>query len=174
MSTNLHFIKSATGDNVASVSVEDCFSDAYDVYMITITKWKYVGTSNAGGVRFIDSSGSIISDSEYNHADLQLRNYAGFQELKSEGGTSILTGQDSSNQNASYLADGFRAFVFNPQDSSRFTFISFQDSSAYDGSNILGYRGIGVHKNAEVISGVSFFNRGTGNISATINVYGVQ
>ena len=87
MSTNLHFIKSATGDNVASVSVEDCFSDAYDVYMITITKWQYVGTSNAGGVRFIDSSGSIISDSEYNHADLQLRNYAGFQELKSEGGS---------------------------------------------------------------------------------------
>ena len=173
MSTNLQFIKSASGNDVASVSVSDCFSAAYDVYMIQITKWKYVGTSNAGGLRFIDSSGSVISDSEYYHADLQMRNYSSFQELKSEGGTSILTGQDSSNQNASYLADGFRAFIYNPQDSARYTLATFQESSAYDGTNILGYRGIAYHKSAEVLSGVNFFNRGTGNISATINVYGV-
>ena len=174
MATNLQFIKSASGTDVASVSVADCFNANYDVYMISITKWKYIGTSNAGGMRFIDSGGSVISDSEYHHADLQMRNYAAYQELRSTNGTSILCGFDSSNQNASSIQAGFTAFIYNPFDSSTFTFTNFQESSAYDSSNILPYKGIGVHKNAEQITGVNFFNRGTGNISATINVYGVK
>jgi hypothetical protein len=174
MSTNLQFIKSASGTDVASVSVTDCFNANYDVYMISITKWKYVGTSNSGGMRFIDSGASVISDSEYDHADLQMRNYASYQELRSTNGTSILCGFDSSNQNASTIQAGFTAFIYNPFDSSSYTFTNFQESSAYDSSNMLPYKGIGVHKVAEQITGVNFLNRGTGNISATINVFGVK
>ena len=65
MSSNLQFIKSASGFDVASISVADCFTSLYDVYMITISKWKYVGTNNAGGMRFLDSSGNVITDNEY-------------------------------------------------------------------------------------------------------------
>ena len=32
---------------------------------------------------------------------------------------------------------------------------------------------MGVHKSAEQITGINFFNRGSGNISARVNVYGV-
>jgi hypothetical protein len=39
---------------------------------------------------------------------------------------------------------------------------------------MLPYKGIGVHKSTEQITGINFLNRGTGNISATINVYGVK
>ena len=179
MAGSLEFIKSGTGSDVASVSVTDCFSAKYDVYMVSITKWVYIGTSNSGGMRFIDSGGSVISDSEYEFADLQMRNYAGFQELTpstfgSSTSTSVLVGFDSSNQNASSIQAGFTAFIYNPFDSSSHTFTNFQESSAYDSSNILPYKGIGVHKSAEQITGVNFFNRGTGNISATISVYGVK
>ena len=73
MAGSLEFIKSATGSNVASVSVTDCFSAKYDVYMVSITKWNYVNSSVVAGMRFIDSGGSVISDSEYDHANLQHR-----------------------------------------------------------------------------------------------------
>lgn len=179
MAGSLEFIKSATGSDVASVSVTDCFTNKFDVYMVTITKYKYVGTSNAGGMRFIDSGGSVISDSEYDFADLQMRNYASFQELKpstfgSSTSTSILVGQDTGSGNALELTTGFKAVIYNPFNSSRFTFTSFQDSSSQSSSAGIVYKGIGVHTVAEQITGVNFFNRGTGNISATINVYGVK
>ena len=175
MAGSLEFIKSSTGSDVASVSVTDCFSDKYDVYKIIINKWKYVGTSNAGGMRFIDSGGSVISDSEYYHADLQMRNYAGYQDLKeASGGTSILCGMDTSNQNGASLSTGFVSYVYNPADSSSFTFVNFQDVSMYDTNAILAYKGIGLHKVAEQLTGINFINRGTGNISATIKVFGVK
>tara|TARA_R100001460_G_scaffold107696_1_gene156847 strand:- start:543 stop:1082 length:540 start_codon:yes stop_codon:yes gene_type:complete len=176
---NLQFIKSATGSDVASVSVTNCFSDNYDVYMVSISKWKYVGTSNAGGMRFIDSGGSVISDSEYDFADLQMRNYAAYQELKpstfgSSTSTSILCGMDTSNANGPAIHEGFTAYVYNPFNSSSYTFTNFQDASVYDVNNMLPYKGVGVHKSTEQITGINFLNRGTGNISATINVYGVK
>tara|TARA_Y100000114_G_C11683364_1_gene289727 strand:+ start:110 stop:631 length:522 start_codon:yes stop_codon:yes gene_type:complete len=173
MATNLQFIKSASGSDVASVSVTDCFSANYDVYMVSITKFDYISSSNAGGMRFIDSGGSVISDSEYDHADLQLRMYASFQELRSTGGTSMLVGIDSAGGQGENTT-GFTAFIYNPFDSSSFTFTNFQNTDFTSGSGGIGYKGIGVHKSAEQITGVNFFNRGTGNISATINVYGVK
>ena len=172
MAGSLEFIKSATGSDVASVSVTDCFNANYDVYMVSISKFDYISTSNAGGMRFIDSGGSVISDSEYDHADLQLRSYASFQELRSTGGTSMLVGIDSAGGNLEYTT-GFTALIYNPFNDSSFTFTNFQTSSATSGDAI-GYKGIGVHKSAEQITGVNFFNRGTGNISATINVYGFK
>ena len=177
MAGSLEFIKSATGSNVASVSVTDCFSAKYDVYMVSITKWDYVGTSNAGGMRLIDSGGSVISDSEYDFADLQMRSYASFQELTpstfgSSTSTSMLVGIDSGGGNLEYTT-GFTAYIYNPFDSSSYTFTNFQTSSATTGSGI-GYKGIGVHKVAEQITGVNFIDRVGSNISATINVFGVK
>ena len=173
MSSNLQFIKSASGFDVASISVADCFTSLYDVYMITISKWKYVGTNNAGGMRFLDSSGNVITDNEYNYSDLQIRNYASYQQLRNENGSSFLVGFDSSNANGEALQAGFTAHVFNPNDSNSFTYSQYQDISAYDTTNTLGYKGMGVHKSAEQITGINFFNRGSGNISARVNVYGV-
>lgn len=179
MSDNLQFIKSASGVDVASVSVADCFSSTYDVYVVAISKWKYTGTSNAGGMRFLDSSGNVISDSEYVFADLQIRNYASYQDLRpstfgSSTSTSILCGIDTSNQNGPAISTGFIAYVFNPNDSASYTMTQFQDISAYDATNTLGYKGMGIHKSAEQITGINFFNRGTGNISAKVNVFGVK
>ncbi len=173
MAGSLELIKSASGTSVSSLSVTDCFSDKFDVYMVSISKFDYISTSNAGGMRFIDSGGSVISDSEYDHADLQMRSYASFQELRSTGGTSMLVGIDSAGGQLENTT-GFTAFIYNPFDSSSFTFTNFQNSDFTSGSGGIGYKGIGVHKSAEQITGVNFFNRGTGNISATINVYGVK
>ena len=172
-------IKSATGSDVASVSVTDCFTNKFDVYVVTITKFKYVGTSNAGGMRFIDSGGSVITDSEYDFADLQMRAYASFQELDpstfgSSTSTSILVGIDTDTANALELATGLKAIIYNPFDSSSFTFTTFQSMTAQSATGGIGYKGIGVHKVAEQITGVNFVNRGTGNINATVNVYGVK
>ena len=177
MSTNLEFIKSASGSSVSSLSVTDCFSANYDVYMVSISKWDYVGTSSAGGMRFIDSGGSVISDSEYVFADLQMRSYNSFQELTpstfgSSTSTSLLVGIDSGGGNVEYTT-GFTAFIYNPFDSSSYTFTNFQTSSSTSGSGI-GYKGIGAHQVAEQITGINFIDRVGGNISATINVYGVK
>ena len=70
MATNLEFIKETitTVDRQTSVSLTDCFSDQYDVYAIIVNAQTYNATAEQLDVRLIDSSGSVISDSEYDYA----------------------------------------------------------------------------------------------------------
>ena len=84
---NLEFIKSQTiSSSVANISITDVFSADYDVYKMTV---KAVGL--AGGTasridgRLINSSGSVISSSNYDRAELTLKAHTTFQELTSTG-----------------------------------------------------------------------------------------
>ena len=169
MATNLQFIKSASGTSVSSLDVTDCFSDKYDVYKIVISKID-VSTANSSTIRLLDSGGSVISASEYDTANLRLRANASFEELK-------YTGQTSFQYTLSIEADssdggGMVMYVYNPNDSSSYTVIQYQEASY--STNYLGYKSIGVHKSAETISGLQFITTGGTYDNITVNVYGVK
>ena len=151
MATNLQFIKSASGTNVSSLSVTDCFSDKYDVYQLTVTK---SDTSATGWqkINFIDSGG-IDTTANYDYANLQLLTYAAFGENRYTNQTNfpLVWYQDEN------LTDfgGFTAYVFNPYDSSSYTFFQSQ-SMGIISTNAVGAKNIGVHKVAEQITGIAF------------------
>jgi hypothetical protein len=173
MATELQFIKSASGTSVSSLSVTDCFSANYDVYMISISK---IDKSAIGQtrLRFIDSGGSVISDAEYDYAELVLTSYAAFAEGKATNATFL----DGLGYSSTALADGIgsTSYVYNPYDSSSYTFTTSQSSGLYNvgGGGLVGYKQIGVHKVAEQITGINVLpNSGTYD-NITVNVYGVK
>jgi hypothetical protein len=63
-------------------------------------------------------------------------------------------------------------YVFNPFNSSSYTFFQSQ-SVGYYSSGLIGYKMIGVHTVAEQILGLEFFPT-SGTFDLTINVYGVK
>ena len=174
MATNLQFIKSASGSSVSSLSVTDCFTDKYDVYMVSISKLDQ-SAQNYLTARFIDSGGSVISNAEYDRASLIMEANVTFTENRA-------TGQTSFNSSISFQGTGaddgvgITMYVFNPNDSSSFTFYTVQSSFiVLGGTTLEGYKKIGVLKLAQQLSGIKFAcgNSGTYD-NITVNIYGVR
>ena len=170
MATNLQFIKSASGSGVSSLSVTDCFNANYDVYMVSITKLDQ-SAQNYIEARLIDSGG-VDSTSNYDFASLELLAGAGFSEKRNTGQTGWATSISYQNTGADDGV-GITMYIFNPNDSSSYTFVKSHSTAYYSGGGI-GYKMVGVHKVAEQITGINFFPRSGTLDNMTINVYGVK
>ena len=174
MATNLQFIKSVSGTSVTSLSVTDCFSANYDVYYLSITKIDQSSTGTFVYHRLLDSSNVAISDSSYDQAILILESNGAFGQWRT-------TNQSSGFGIAGYgmrdIEDGMGngAYIFNPYNSSSYTFFTAQSSFILNaGTTMEGYKTISVLKSAEQCNGIQL-NAGVGdftNIKATI--YGVK
>jgi len=169
MAGSLEFINSVTGTSVSGLSITG-FTTDYDVYAI----WTPTLNQNANNdieARFVDSGGSVISDSEYDYACLSMNSGASFSEVR---GTSQdrIENVGVNDQNETYGV-GSTTYIFNPADSSSYTFLIHQSGGMRDVGQLRSYKTIGVHKVAEEITGYNIFGRG-GNITATMILYGVK
>ena len=178
MATNLEFINSTSiTAGVTTVNVDNVFSANYDVYYCNIIGFFHdVDISNGvEGLRLIDSSGSVISASEYDYATLNLKSYTTFTETRNTSDTRIWIGLLSDQLSDSGGANvGF--YIFNPYDSSSYTFVTSQASGRNSGESLAGFKGIGVHKSAETIRGFQLYESNSARTfgGGTINVYGVK
>ena len=171
MASSLQFIKSASGTSVGSLSVTDCFSSQYDVYTVTVTTDKCASSGNWAFLRFIDSGGSVISDNEYQYASLSMFSYTGFGEEKDTSQSEISRIQFVKNTS---FGGNTLLNIFNPNDSSSFTFTQHQSSSsASSPAQNFGSKVIGVHKVAEQITGLNIGLSET-MLNIKIAVYGVK
>tara|TARA_R100001163_G_C5051566_1_gene188361 strand:- start:695 stop:1210 length:516 start_codon:yes stop_codon:yes gene_type:complete len=171
MATNLEFIKSASTTSASTLSVTDCFSANYDLYEIEVTKSDVTAT-NYVKLRLIDSGGNVISDSEYDVAVHELKDYAGFGELKYTGQTSFPYMWYSTNAKADQT--NFKATILNPY-SATYTFINTQvGSNRISTHGSMALKGIGVHKVAEQITGFQFLTTSGDFDNLKVNVYGVK
>jgi len=176
MATNLQFIKSVNiSTSQSTTSVTNCFTSNYDVYKIVSSGISTAGTTAVTlNMRLIDSGGSVISDSEYDYAHQIMRTDASFTEQRATSQTKFYRPFAESTDQAPD-SQGAIIYVFNPNDSSSYTFIAYQNMDS--GSSLhIGMKGIGVHKVAEQITGFQLVEDNgsrpydTGNIS----VYGVK
>ena len=169
---NLQLIhKETISASTSSVSIDNVFSSNYDVYKITISGVSTVGTSGTFlAIRFIDNSGSVITDNEYDWADLEMRT-DGFTE-DNDVGVSFMRMNGIADQSPESLGENIN--IFNPYDSSSYTFINGQSSGIT--TNSRGGKNIGVHKVAETIRGFAVIEtNGSRPInSGNICVYGVK
>ena len=171
MATNLQFIKQTSATNVSSMNVTNCFSDRYDVYKVILTKLEGLQSGNRNiHMRFIDSSSNIISGSEYDWAALNVRSYDAFTESKSTSDTEIQRIQIYGDTDVEF---GTVLYIYNPNDSSGYTFANWQSSGLINTPYSYGIRGIGVHKQAEQITGINFISNAD-NFNLTVSVYGVK
>ena len=173
MATNLEFIKSVSGSSVGTLDVTDIFSADYDVYKITIAKMEQ--TANGWNeMRFLDSGGTSITASEYDIATLELKSYASFTEYRATNANRFETINYSGT--GSSVAGALTMYIYNPYDSSSYTFASWQSNGFRTGLGAIGGKVIGVHKSAEQLSGVHFISGGSGSVftNLDVSVYGVK
>ena len=167
---NLEFITNQTTSGQALIDLTNVFTDKYDVYCITSNT--FVPTSSQSlTYRLLDSSSTVISETEYDFAFLDFRSNSSFieQPVPNSNYMGTLPYSDANGTQG----NGFALYIFNPYDSSSYTFGQWQGSSFNTGSGMRGKKGISVHKNAEQITGIRFFVF-SGTMEFEASVYGVK
>tara|TARA_Y100000004_G_scaffold115406_1_gene129593 strand:+ start:28 stop:555 length:528 start_codon:yes stop_codon:yes gene_type:complete len=172
---SLELIKKTTVSSITtSVSITDVFSDKYEVYKVTASKVLQPASSSASSLhlRLINSSGGIESTSgDYDSAFLQLRAYGSFFEGRSTTDTymNIMLGQVDDD----VYSNGAVMYVFNPYDSSSYTFAQAQSATVI-GGDFRGHKSIGVFTQAKSITGLNIHLSSTGIDTGIFSVYGVK
>jgi len=157
----------------SSTNITDVFSSDFDIYKITLQDISTVGTTDVDiNARFINSSGSVDTTSTYYYGVLQLKSYGAFTENRSTTNKRIdrITFSDQSPE-----AQGSVIYVFNPFNSSSYTFLNWQSSLSRDDGYGEAFKGIGCLLELSPITGIQFFDVNTDRPynSGTIRVYGL-
>jgi len=170
--SNLRLISESSGSSLSSYSVQDVFTSDFDIYQIEITEFQQTVTFT-GGLRFINSSGSVISSSDYDWARHSLRSYGSFIEDKNTSDTDIqyIVGASTPSPLSS---TGASIWIFNPTNNNSYTFMMFQNVNWLVGSSgIAGSKAIGVLKSTASITGFNIYSTGTMGSIATKH-YGLR
>ena len=148
--------------SVSSVNITDVFSADFDIYC-------YTNDNSYINANLINSSGSVITDTDYDYA---------FQNLFSNQSPSTpisssadnITGFMDSTQND--LSAGVVTWIFNPFNSSYYTFGLSQTIST---QNQRAKKAIGVLHQKVSIIGFQLYNTAGDNLDAgTIRTYGLR
>ena len=170
--SNLRLInETSVSSSVSNVNVTDVFSSDFDIYKITSDL--FFNSQTWVQLRFINSSGSVISASNYDNAALLADSSASFSENR---GTN-----ESSTQHLSFTGEsiaesgGLVAYVFNPYSSSSYSFLLSQ-GSVYrtDNADNLNTKNISVLKQTASMSGFQILPLSGTIDGATIRTYGLR
>ena len=169
----LRLINETTAISVASVSVTDVFTSDFDIYKVELLRPDLnTGTGTWLDIRLVDTSGSVISTSSYDYASLVMNSNAAFGEDRSASATFMRGLRYSSNSSAD--GGGMVIYVFNPTNTSSYTFLLQQSSSFSTAeSKMVSTKMIGVLKSTTGINGINFYH--TNNFDDVhIKVYGLR
>ena len=167
--SNLRLINDVSATSVASVSITDVFSSDYDIYKIELLQDTTAGNSLT--IRFINSSGSIITASNYDRALLQVRvgSSSGIENRSTNVGQMNIVFQGEKDFCSTF-------YIFNPFSSSSYTFALAQSAGYYGGAGLqsLNTKAIGVLKQTTSCSGI-YFASSSGNFTdVSVRTYGLR
>ena len=169
--SNLRLINETTvSSTVASVNVTDVFTSNFDIYKIGLSEAVSDTNTVDLDLRFINSSGSVISSSSYDYAYLRARVDSSFSEVRTTGDSDIQVGFGQVN---AALSNGVVSYVFNPFSSSFYTFYLMQ-SANMSGTNFRSLKEIAVLKQLSSITGVQVVVNGGNLTAAKIRTYGLR
>ena len=176
--SNLRLINDTTiTSGVSSVNIENVFSADFDIYKIVANGISTVGTTQTDpNFRFINSSGTIVTASNYDYGQLYLRSYASDTEIRSSSDTDIrlVVGDEDSFGGTAII------YVFNPTNISSYTFVLHQGSLAIDLNNnntvsFASNKGIGLLHEFTSITGFHLKNNNaSASVDYTATTYGLR
>jgi len=119
--SNLRLINETTAiAGVSSFNIENVFSEDFDIYCLTLQSNGNVAGAFDVNTRFINSSGSVLSDSSYDKASLIMWYNRAFTESKATN-TTVLNAFLGTTDDLAESSTGV-AWVFNPYSTSSYTF----------------------------------------------------
>ena len=158
-----------------TVDITDVFSADYDIYKIVTNGISTVGTTQTDcDLRFINSSGSVISASDYNYAHQMMRADASFTTQNSTGDTELYRffgeSVDQEPEDGSSVS-----YIYNPFDSTDYTFATYQSVVA-SATLKISMKGVGVLKQTASMTGFQVRdNNGSRPFAGgKINTYGLR
>ena len=160
--------------SVSTVSVTDVFSADFEIYKIVTEGLSTAGTDQTDpNFRFINASGTVVDQSNYDYAHQIMRMDSSFTEQRPTNQAQLYRffgeGSDQAPETANSVG-----YVFSPFNSSRYTFAIYQSSNSAAGLD-LPMKGIGVLKQTASMTGFQVID-GNGSrpfASGTIKTYGL-
>ena len=171
--SNLRLINETSAtDGVLSVSMTDIFSADYDIYKLTFSDFQ----SNASfglDMRFINTSGSEISSSEYDRAKYYMASNTSFGEVRATDQNYIDRFIDMFGYSATGQSSFGVCYVFNPFSSTAYT--SFIAQGGYVGSNGIFVKSFGILKESLSVGGIKLYSDDTDTFKTMkIRTYGLR
>ena len=163
----LRYISESTGSSITSFSMTDVFSSDFDIYKIVLDTVDFADADLF--FRFINSSGSVISSSNYDDAVLLQRSYGAFAEERNTNATSL---GSIAYSNLSDKGNATVLYVFNPTSSSSYTFALWQQAGVSTSGTPVR-KGIGVLKQTASMTGINF-NASSTILNIRARVYGLR
>jgi hypothetical protein len=159
--------------DVTTVDITDVFTSDFDIYKIVFNDMTKSNTTGQNvDMRYINSAGSIIS-ANYDYARLLIPAYTGFVEDRGTNQT-FLAGIFSSVDGTTGFASNGVVYVFNPTNTSSYTF-NLQQSTQSGSGGYYAEKQIGVLKQTNSITGFRAIVRSSETInSANIKTYGLR
>ena len=166
--SNLRLINETSATDVASFSVTDVFSADFDIYKVIVSQDTSAG--NAVKTQLINSSGSIITSSNYDIAMQQIRSNTTGAESKATNTSYMQLFLQGTNDTTSTI------YFFNPFSSSSYTFGLGQSTGYYGGAGIptLFTKSIGVLKNTSSCTGFALTPLNPNFTDITVKTYGLR
>jgi len=162
---------------VNTVNITDIFSADFDIYKIVVSDTEPSGVPSTDVIalytRFINASGSVITASNYDRANLVMKSENVYDEDKLAN-TSFLYARDYI---GNYTSSGSVTYIFNPYSSSSYTFMLGQGSGGYDTANnrYRGNKQIGVLKQTASMTGINLYSQNSSySFKALIRTYGLR
>ena len=154
--SNLRLINETTASSVSSVSITDVFTTDFDIYKFTTKQSGFSGNTSIEG-RFIHSSGSIITASNYDYARHLLKANTSFFEQGVTNNSDFRSFGEADDDGSASVS-----YIFNPMNSSSYTFWLSQDISSRDSYMM---KCIAVLKQTTQVAGVNFFTDNGGTMT---------
>jgi len=172
--SNLRLINETSFSAVSSATVTDVFTSDFDIYKVLVSGLNQNdATTNVGSFRLVNTSGSIITASNYDIAQLNMDAYGSFFEQRATNQSTLY--RFLGNLNDEPDDANATIYVFNPTSTSSYTFLLKQADSKWT-SGFSSFKGIAVLKNTSGVGGINFYSDGTAGktISATVKTYGLR
>ena len=175
--SNLRFLNETIATSVSSVDITDVFTSDFDIYKIEVEADGYDANCNLT-VRFINSSGSVVSSTDYDNALLYRRTDSTYNELRSTTDNVLferfLGFFDYNNGSRQGGAGIF--YVFNPTNSSSHTLAIGEAQNDFSTGKSGGMKGLGGLTQLNSITGFRLLQDGYTATYGEIKVrcYGIR
>ena len=161
--SNLRLINDTTvTSGTTTVNITDVFNSDYDIYKVTLEGF-YASGIDYFYLRLINSSGSVISATNYDHACLEMKSNSAFVQRNATNysamvpSTNFLPDSEAESYNGVF-------YFFNTASTSSYSFMIGQSSQMEYGNNYVN-KYIGVLKQSASMTG---FQLSVGTLSATL------
>ena len=172
--SNLRLInETVVSSGSSAIDITNINVDDFDIHCVTFELTP--NTDNAlPSIRQINSSGSVITATDYDEAFAELASYGSFGEYRSTTNGEIRIAENVGNATSESCTGKF--WFFNAGNSSSYTFSLHQASSIFTNGNELGAKGVAVLHQTNKINGFRIFdqNNSSGTFTGVIRTYGLR